>query len=658
MKLLLILSLLFFEVVLTYAQNELPAFGKIDKADLEMKDCDFDKGAIACKLIDWGNIYYERGQEGIGLFKLITERRVRIKILKDKGLSFANVTIPFYSYNNDTRITKIDGNSYNIDETGKIKITDVGKSSIYTKKINKRLSEVIIAFPEAKAGSVIEYKYKIESDWYYLIPDWYFQDRIPTLYSEFQLKIPLVVQFSVHPVVFSKPEVKEKITDEAFALNEGLLSVRTIKKNYILQKVPGIKEEPFMGSVKDYQQRLEFQLTRYDFGNGNSKDFNTNWGDVVKTLNEDADFGEQLNRDLPETSTFIDQVKIYQGDEERMKFIYQYLKKNFTWDNDQEIYAYQGLRKTWEKKTGSTGDINLLLVYLLNQAGIKTNPILLSTREHGLVNSGYPFIAQFNIVMAYVEANGHYFILDAADKNGHYKLIPQIVANTAGLIINNDKGKWKDLLDEHKYKLTVALRGEINKEGIMTGDCLVNSIDYAKFERSALWKKDQEKFKAMYFAGSDKIKAEELVVNNADADSLPLEQKLKFTQTLSSSGAYKYFTTNFFTTLDRNPFTDEERVTDIDFGYQKEFDIFGNFTLPDGYSFDELPKDITMVTPDKGISFSRTMLAEDNLLNVKINVAFNRNFYPADEYPDFKEFYKKMMEKLNEQIVIKKKVAS
>ena len=61
---------------------------------------------------------------------------------------------------------------------------------------------------------------------------------------------PKSVTKQIHPVVIAQPESKEKLTDEAFALNEGLLSVKTLKKNYILKKLPGIKEEPFMGSIK------------------------------------------------------------------------------------------------------------------------------------------------------------------------------------------------------------------------------------------------------------------------------------------------------------------------------------------------------------------------------------------------------------------------
>ncbi|HNH21977.1 MAG TPA: hypothetical protein PLS65_06435, partial [Ferruginibacter sp.] len=43
------------------AQKGLPGFGKVDKADLEMTDCEFDKGAEAMVLIDYGNTYYDRG---------------------------------------------------------------------------------------------------------------------------------------------------------------------------------------------------------------------------------------------------------------------------------------------------------------------------------------------------------------------------------------------------------------------------------------------------------------------------------------------------------------------------------------------------------------------------------------------------------------------
>ncbi|MBK7558497.1 MAG: hypothetical protein IPI54_09520 [Chitinophagaceae bacterium] len=62
-----------------------------------------------------------------------------------------------------------------------------------------------------------------------------------------------------------------------------------------------------------------------------------------------------------------------------------------------------------------------------------------------------------------------------------------------------------------------------------------------------------------------------------------------------------------------------------------------------------------MSTADNSIIFSRSVKVDGNLLNVRMTLDFKRTFYTADAYPDFKEFYKKMFDKLNEQVVIKKK---
>ncbi len=62
-----------------------------------------------------------------------------------------------------------------------------------------------------------------------------------------------------------------------------------------------------------------------------------------------------------------------------------------------------------------------------------------------------------------------------------------------------------------------------------------------------------------------------------------------------------------------------------------------------------------MTTSDNGIVFSRTLQAESNLLNVRMTLEFKKTFYTADSYPEFKEFYKKLFDMLNEQVVIKKK---
>ncbi|HEX2683155.1 MAG TPA: hypothetical protein VHL77_04450, partial [Ferruginibacter sp.] len=109
---------LLFAIANTFAQKGQPAFGKVDKADLLMTDCDFDKGADAMVLIDYGSTYYGRGTVGYSAFKTVYERRTRIKILKEKGISQADVWIGYYDRNNEERVLKLKAVTYNIDAGG------------------------------------------------------------------------------------------------------------------------------------------------------------------------------------------------------------------------------------------------------------------------------------------------------------------------------------------------------------------------------------------------------------------------------------------------------------------------------------------------------------------------------------------------------------
>ena len=642
----------------SFAQKSQPAFGKVDKADLEMKDCSFDKGADAVVLIDYGNIYYDRGTVANSVFKTVFERRTRIKILKEKGISQSDIAIPYYTHNNEERVFKLNANTYNLDETGKIITTEVKKNSIYSKKIDGNYSKMTIVFPEVKAGSIIEYSYSIERETYNL-RNWYFQGRIPVRYSEYQLTVPQIFRFSVLPLVRDTIEDKQKVIEESISLDNGSLETKSLKSNYIMHNLPGVKNEPFMGSAKDYMQRLEFQMTQIYYSESYVVDLSVKWQDVIKNqLNKNEDFGLQLQKTVSSAETLVDEAKQMADEELKMKFIYNAIRKTINWNGDEEyVYTDKGIVKTWETKTGNVADINLLLINLLNDAGIKAVPILFSTRDHGLVTPNYPTINQFNTVMAYVALKDKIFVLDGTDKTISYKLIPEKVVNTSGFIVEGETGRWKNMLSgKSKYKVMAAVQGEIDEAGLMKGNGLVNCSDYARAQRVKEWNEDKQKFKDKYFIKPyPGLQIEEITINNADADSLPLEQKVKFSSQLNSSGEYRYFSVNLFSDLEKNLFVADTRVADVDFGVQQEYIIFGNYTIPPGYVFDGVPENIAMTTPNKDIVFNRVTNVEENLLNVRITVEFKNTFYTADSYPGFREFYKKLMDKLNEQVVIKKK---
>jgi hypothetical protein len=132
-------------------------------------------------------------------------------------------------------------------------------------------------------------------------------------------------------------------------------------------------------------------------------------------------------------------------------------------------------------------------------------------------------------------------------------------------------------------------------------------------------------------------------------------QDFDFNTAVNHSGDYGYFTMNLFSGMGKNPFVADNRFSDVFFGTKQIHQIIGNITIPEGYTFEELPKNLRLTLEDQSLVVTRILAASGNMINARMTVEFKRPFYTPEEYPDLKEFYKKMYALLDEQIVIKKK---
>jgi hypothetical protein len=619
--------------------KDIPAFGKVDKADLEMKSCDFDKDAEAVVLFDVAELYFDFTAD----LEISMERHVRIKILKDKGLMRADIHIPFHSYRNDESIKSLSAQTYNLDASGNVVATKVDKKLIYEKKLNKRFSEEVFTFPEAKAGSIIEYKYTHTNIG---LTNWIFQKSIPVKYSRFRINSPNELEVFSQPMCVLPFESKRE--------SKGNRDI----KLFSMTNVPALRDEPYISCEDDYLQRIESRIIAYNSPLRRIS-YVYNWVQIVKGLMEDEDFGVQLKRDIPRTTDLDAALKSLTDPHQKMETIYKYVQKNMEWDGSTSIWALDGVRSAWKEKKGTIGEINLILVNLLRDAGLAARPMLVSTRDNGRVNTSVATIRQFNKVLAHVTIGDRVYVLDATEKYMPARLIPLDVMTTEVLLIEKlETGEWgwRTLWDDKPlFKEVVLLQSTINEDGVMKGDAIVNSFDYSRVQRMPDLKKGKDKFLEKYFtAANPGSQSDSLVIENENNDSLPLVQRLKFSMPVSSSGNYKYFSVNLFTGLEKNPFVVDNRFSDVFFGANQQYNIVANVQIPKGYVFEALPKNVRMIMPDTSISITRRLAAEKDILSVRISLEFKKPFYLVDEYPDFKEFYKKLFDLLNEQIAIRK----
>ena len=626
-------------ILLSFSQEFL-SFGTATGDELNLKQCSFDKEANAVVLMHEAfSNYNDQGH-------LITTHHVRIKILKEKGFSAADIAIPFYRKDNFEYISGVEGWTINVGADGQAVNTKLEKKSIFTKNTNERIGEVIFTFPAIKVGSIIDYKYQSDMKTYGGLQDWEFQDRLPVMVSKYTLIILPNIEF-------------------AYRINKTLDIPIDVKKgnstggiHFEMKNIPGLGDEPYMDARKDYMQRIIFQLSNYSMSTNASK-YMTSWDEVTRELSNSPDFGRQLNKSISGTEDFIKQVKLLPSPEDKMKAVFNYVRNNMVWNGLYTKYAMEGVKDAWQKKSGSSGDINLLLVNLLNEASLEAYPMLVSERFHGKVNADYPFIDQFNSVFAYVPINNKKYYLDATDKTIPPHLTPFNILNTTAFVVNRKAGGLTEITnDTVQYREFISVNIQVSENGTIAGDVFVQSSDYARIKKLADYKSDKALFIKKYFiVDGTNFTAKDMQVTNMENDSISLEQKCSLSGSLNTTGDYTFLPLNLFAGFDHNPFLSDNRFSNINFGYKRAINLNVVVQLPVNYIVDEIPKSIRMVTPDKDITFIRQIELDKEINSIRcmILIEFKKSLYEAETYPTIKDVYQKMFEFLKEPVVLKKK---
>jgi hypothetical protein len=641
----LFLAGIFISLAIT-AQDfkKLPGFGEVTKEELQVTECDFEKGAAAMVMFNEGESFFRiNSSSPNNPFFEQTDVRVRIKIFNQKGFEQADVKIPYPSFDKSVSITKFSAQTYNLDAGGNIVVTKVDKASVYDKNVNKRFSEKSFAFPEVKAGSIIEYKYTLDNA---SSNSWYFQKSIPVKYSRFIVNFPPELVVNVTP--YGSLPLQRGSSDRKGVGNYSW---------YITENVPGLTNEPFMSCREDYLQKLEVRLTALDFPGVPRRNLLRSWPGIIKELVDDEDFGKQLKKDIPRTADLDAMLKAVNDPFKKMSIIHNYVRTNMEWNGYTSIWALDGVKSAWKDKKGTSGEINLILINLLKDAGLTAYPLLVSTKSNGMVNTGVAGFDQFDKVMAHVTIGDKYYVLDATEKVTPSSLIPLDVMMTEALLIaklDSYEWGWKTLWDnEHAYYRSVTLNVEADTSGNLKGAATLTANDY---ERCRLLPEGAKSIDQLTSSikNTDGITIDSITTENATTDSLPLIENIYFKSKGSSSGDYKYFSVNLFTGLEKNPFLAEERATDIFYSANQKYELNGLIFLPDGYTMEELPKSVRMIMPDTSIVFIRQSSFSEGFLNVRYQLVFKKPFYAKDEYPGFREFYKKLYALLNEQYVYRK----
>ncbi len=639
------------------AQTPVPTaqpFGTVSNEDLELKSCDFETDANAEILFEKGNLYF-----GADLESITEEIHKRVKIFNDNGKGVADIHLKFFSGDHLEYITGVQAETINLVD-GKTEITKLDKKLIYTKNIDKYWSEVTFTMPNVKPGCIIEYKYNWNTNYYWDFPDWFFQEKIPVRYNELSTSIPDVFYFRViHHL--QAPLIKHATSKDARSLLEGTDSYQYDLENELraVANVHSLPDEPYMSSYNDNVQSLRFQLVSMKPIGGFTKTGSDTWAKVGGRLIDNEDFGGQIKRKLNGEEVILDKAKSLKTNDDKIAYVFNEVKNSMKWNGEDNWATNDGTHSAWENKTGNSAEINLILYHLLKQSGIEAYPMVVSTRENGKVDPYYTSLAQFNRAVVYVPVDStKKYVLDATGKYNIYNETPAELLNSSGLYVDKAKNLYDivHLKKELPVRQAILITAEIKPGGKLEGTAQISSMSYNRINTIESYKTDGEKKYTDNLRGNDNnLKISSFKIENMDVDTLPLVQNIVFTlDPAASDENYIYVNTNLFTPFKTNPFLSENRITDIDFAYLRNYSINGIYKIPDGYKTDALPKNVNLAMPDKSFTFKRFVAEQDGEIIIRYGINYTVAEYSKDYYPQLYEFFKKMHELLNEQVVLKK----
>ncbi|WP_316815345.1 DUF3857 domain-containing protein [Pedobacter nyackensis] len=634
-------------------------YGKVDIAEFDTKVQGTDSAASAVTLFDVGRGYFELSSK-TGDFVYVFERHTRYKIINKGGYDYANMELQFYKQNNgESKLDNMEAATYNL-EGGKIVVSKLSKDAKFSEKQDKNFTLKKFALPNVKEGSIVEYKYRISSDFIYTLGPWYFQRSIPTLYSEFTVTIPEYYKYkpSASGYVFLNP--KQETVNDTFLLNGQTLTATSAKMHYLAENVPGLKKENFVTTMDDYISKIGFELSSITVPGQVYREFNTSWPKVVKQLKEDENFGLFLNKRSYSKTILKDIVKGETKPDTVVMMIFDYVKNNIKWNDEHRKYTSETNPKTiFEKKTGSSADINLCLLTLLMEANITASPVLLSTRENGS-HPGLPMITDFNNVIVQAEVGDKTILLDATDKDHSLNLIAYQNLNHQGLklSLNDENAEWISLEESKMSRKNINLMLTLNKENQFSGKLYLSSTNYEALHRRDQYRSatNETDFLKEYKSGKAGLGISNYKIEHLDnvGESLVESMDVMLEDNIEEAGDLIYFAPLLFERTKENPFKLEERKFPVDFGFPSEENFRITIDFPKEYKLDKAPKNEKITLPEDAAAFTFIFAAEEGKLMINSKISIKKAYFTPEEYHHLKELFKNIVRKQAEQIVFKK----
>ena len=624
----------------TRAQEEAMA-----KAGLLLEVCSYEPEATMMVLRDDATLSLNND------YSLRLDRKITFKFFKEQKIAQVVGAIVFYPSSAFERYYKLTVNIVEIDATTKAVI----EREVTAKITNTHIEQAGL---KARKGTLLEVSYSINLPYDEKLPDWRFQAAIPTEYSAIRLRIPEVIALQHTLYGGYKPDAHTATEAvRPVRLHNKTQNLKMAEVYYQYSQLPADKPEPYSDLSPKNLTRLHFHIDTITMGDMVQTDLiEKQIQKVIETLSSRVDFLLRLGPTFELKADYDRRIKSLTNPEEKIARIYDLVRRHQVWSGVDSLFAPRPLVKVWNDKKANSTEINLVLVKLLQQYGFDANPLIVSTRKNGVIDTNDIALTDFNRTVACVKLVNNNIILDATARFSDYPMLSLATLNTFGLLISMDQDRWVAIQDTGGYyRNSVTLLGSLIGDSSFLTMVYVNSKGYAKAEHLEILEYDSLKGLRRYFErGNKNLHFKHLIVANEYIDTLPLAQEFDVRIPIEKNENLYSILPTWFAVPDTLFTIAESRKGEVTFGYRQEYTLISEFSFPERYEIYLLPNAVQLSAFDGMLHFEREFHNAGSNFSLRQTLTIDKGYFHTTEAIELGKFLKKIKNLTEQRVILKR----
>lgn len=640
-------------------------FGKPTDEEMAMTVYDADSTAEAVVLCRLTDVAYTIQFNG---YLVDYREKIRIKVLKPGGERYAKVTIPFMMAKQgnanigglrfslatqnfeigaarsdfdtvgssmsessvgdftDESVEELKATAYNLVNGKRVKSV-LKKSEVKTEQIGDEQYQVSFTIPDVRVGTVIEYEYCLHSQLFWLLHDWYAQREIPVAFARLDMVIPRYLVFNIEEHGIQRL----KCTTEQGSLHyklesDPLAAPKVVTTNHYVfvgRNFAAIPADDYTWCPQDHCAGITAELRSYSLRGTMQMDYAKTWEQIDQMVLDTPELGKQMGEHSPFAADLktagIADIANYEA---RAVAVFKFITERVKWDGTYALWPAEA-KTIVSKGQGTNVDVNLLLIQALREVGLEADPVVLRTRNEGLIPYNFPSIIKLSsFVVAITSPSGTTHYVDASSVNGYLDVLPEpLLVERARLMKKGKKSQWVNLQQLKKSETITSI------EATLTADGKVSGTQTTLYKGLAALRYRQQK-------GLNDFAPE-------------VEEKREISYQGAVSDGRISIPAFAEPPLKEQPFPEETRLTPVEYPCVSNDQVVVSLALPEGYTFAGKPQSSIIVTTDKSLDGRFVTQATDHRMNIRYQFSVNKPAVSEKLYADVRNLYDLLLKAVN-----------